>query len=513
MEKKTRIVATLGTKMGKNGRTVDNKQILTKLIQKGLNVIRLNFSHITQEKDRMEIKELVRIVREEINEELGTNVCFLQDLQGPKIRVGKMNTDIYVKDGDTIIITTHILDNTYEGKIPKIFCDYEYFCEDVEVGHSVFINDGYIEMRVKEKDMHKKEVTCSVINGGKISSHKGINLPQTLVKAASLTPDDENDLHFGIEVLKVEWVAISFVKTGADIIDLRNKINDISRNAKQDCPKIIAKIETPEALKNIDSIIKETDAIMVARGDLAVETPLYNVPILQKEMIKKCNANGKAVIVATQMLESMITNPRPTRAEVSDVANAVLDGADAVMLSGETSATDALYHVEVVETMAKIIQHTEQNLSDTKINGVEIRSNIYNKIQKYPDFSTESRSNDELVRGACIIAKEINATKIIATSRSGYTGLRIAIHRPECDIFIFSENRFVVKMLNLIWGINTFYIQKRGDSLESTFDIIRKKLLDEKKAKTGEKVVFITDSFLVTEKIKGFCDTIKIEKI
>ena len=454
------------------------------------------------------------MVREEINEELGTNVCFLQDLQGPKIRVGNLNGHVDVKDGEKIIITTQVLENKNEAVASKIGCDYEYFCEDIEVGHSVFINDGSIEMRVIEKDMNKKEVTCLVINGGRISSHKGINLPQTRVKATSLTPDDESDLLFGIEVLKVEWVAISFVKTDTDIIDLKEKIYNISKKAKQDnFPKVVAKIETPEALENIDSIIKQTDAIMVARGDLAVETPLYNVPILQKEMVRKCNVNGKAVIVATQMLESMIGNPRPTRAEVSDVANAVLDGADAVMLSGETSATNASYHVQVVETMARIIQHTEQNLLVGNANKLEIRSNIYNKIEKHPDFSIESGDNDELVRGACIIAREIKATKIIATSRSGYTGLRIAIHRPECDIFIFSENKFVVKMLNLIWGIHTFYIKERGSSLESTFDIIRKKLLSEGQAKIGERVVFITDSFLGPKKIQGFCNTIKIEKI
>lgn len=431
---KTKIVATVGP-------ACNTKEKLTELVKAGVDVFRLNFSHGSHA-DHLKVVEYVR----EINQELGSTVCLLQDLQGPKIRTREVeNNGVEIRSGEELLITTEDVIGTSR----QISTTYQDLPTDVNVGDMILIDDGKIELRVEESSGHT--VKTRVIHGGIVKSRKGINLPMSSVSAPSLTEKDEEDLQFGL-ANEVEWIALSFVRTADDILSLKDKIRKACKNCR-----VIAKIEKPEALKNIDEIIAATDGIMVARGDLGVEIVMEEVPIAQKMMIKKCNDAGKPVIVATQMMESMITNPRPTRAETNDVANAVMDGADAVMLSAETAA--GMFPVEVIKSMTRTVKAVEDSIDSI--------------FFKHENVSTESRTflNDSIVLQACRLAKKVKANAIIGMTKSGYTAYRISSHRPKAHVFIFTDNRAMLTTMNLLWGVRCFFYDKMTSTDETFEDI------------------------------------------
>lgn len=437
---KTKIIATVGPASNK-------KDVLMDLVKAGVDVFRLNFSHGTHE-DHLKVIKLVR----EINEELGTHISLLQDLQGPKIRTNMIKGgEVFLEEGQLLSITI----NDLEGDEKIISTTYTALPNDVHVGDAILIDDGKIELRV-ESTTHDTVIT-RIIHGGSLKSRKGINLPNTKVSAPSLTDKDEEDLVFGLKH-DIDWVALSFVRSADDIHYLRDKI---SKSGKK--TMIVAKIEKPEAIKNIDEIIEATDALMVARGDLGVEIAMEEVPIYQKIIVGKCNRAGKPVIIATQMLESMIENPRPTRAEANDVANGVLDGADAVMLSAESAS--GKFPVLSVKSMSRII------------NAVETTSDkMYNKF--YEEGNSSTRLNDMLVSAACRLGMNVDAKAIIGMSKSGYTGMKLASHRPKSHIFIFTDKKDLLKTMNLVWGIRGFYYDKM-ESIDDTFEHIEKILVDQ----------------------------------
>ena len=388
--KKTKIVATIGP-------VSSNKEVLKGMIQNGLDVVRLNFSHGAHE-DHQKVIEFVR----EIDAELGTNTSLLADLQGPKLRVGEMeNGSVELTVGQTITIST----TKQIGTNQVIYTNYKEFAQDVKAGERVLLDDGKLVMNILSTN-GKDTVQCEVIQGGPLSSKKGLNLPNTKVSLPSLSEKDLSDLHFALSH-NVDWIGLSFVRTAEDVRALKEIIFSAEKHAK-----VVAKIEKPEAVEDIDAIIEETDAVMVARGDLGVEVPLQNVPLIQKMVVRKCVERAKPVIVATQMMESMVSNMTPTRAEVADVANAVLDGADAVMLSGETSV--GKYPVEAIRMMNSIIGEAEKY------------DDLYYK-EEAPEQMDETRFvTDSVCYSACRLAKRANATAILTNSFSGYTGYKIA---------------------------------------------------------------------------------------
>jgi len=448
---KSKIVATVGP-------ASNSKEVLAELIKAGADVFRLNFSHGTHE-DHKKVIELVKV----LNHELGTHICLLQDLQGPKIRTTLIeNGEVQIKAGQKLSITT----SDITGNSEVIGTTYKNLPSDVKVGDSILIDDGKIELKVENTT--NDTVETLVIYGGPLKSRKGINLPSSRVSAPSLTDKDEADLKFGL-ANDVEWVALSFVRTADDIYSLREKIKASGKDTK-----IIAKIEKPEALKNMDEIIKATDALMVARGDLGVEIAMEDVPVAQKLLVKKCNESGKPVIIATQMMESMIENPRPTRAETNDIANAVMDGADALMLSAESAS--GKYPVESIKSMARTILSVEQAAEST-----------YNKLYEVQEDS-ESFVHDQLVRAACSLSNSLKAKAIVGMTQSGYTGFRIAMNRPKANIFIFTHNKRLLKQMNLVWGIRAYYYNKE-EAIDDTFEHTEEILCEEGHLHQGD--VFI----------------------
>ena len=448
---KTKIVATVGP-------ASNSKDMLIELVKAGVDVFRLNFSHGTHEGH----KKVIQAIRE-INREMDTNVCILQDLQGPKIRTNKVADDeIFVEPGQQLIITSEDVLGTSE----RISTSYQSLPTDVAAGDTILIDDGKIELRVEGST--GQEVRTRVIHGGPIKSRKGINLPDSNVSAPSLTEKDEEDLHFGLEH-DVDWIALSFVRKAEDIYGLRKIIESKGKNIR-----IIAKIEKPEALKNIDEIIKATDGLMVARGDLGVEIPMEEVPLAQKMLVQKCNAAAKPVIIATQMMESMIENPRPTRAETNDVANAVMDGADAIMLSAETAS--GKFPIQTVKSMVKTILTIEEK-SDV----------VYDKLAR---ISSESPTfnNDSLVRAACQLSREIDARAIVGMTKSGYTGFRLSCHRPKANIFIFTADKELLNIINLYWGLRGYYYDGT-QSTDETFADLEKVLVEKGHLQAGDVYV------------------------
>jgi pyruvate kinase len=429
---KTKIVATVGP-------ASSNKEMLIALVKEGVDVFRLNFSHGTHE-DHLKVIDYVR----EINFEMGTNVALLQDLQGPKIRVNEMVPGIEIVSGQEIIITTREV----LGNNELVSTSYEGLPKDVKVGDMILIDDGKIELKVKE--VRKSDVVCSVIYGGPLKSRKGINLPFSKVSAPSLTEKDLADLHFGLKH-KVDWVALSFVRKAQDILSLRKIIDD-----QKSTTRIVAKIEKPEALENIDSIIEATDAVMVARGDLGVEIWMEEVPMVQKMLVEKCNKAAKPVIVATQMMESMIENPRPTRAETNDVANAVMDGADALMLSAETAA--GKYPIEVIRSMVRTI------------GSVEKQGNIFYKFREL-DPKAPNYFNDSLILTACKLAKDVNAKAIVGMTQLGYSAYKAASHRPNANIFAFTSNEAIINTMNLVWATWAYHYDKAASTDATIADV------------------------------------------
>lgn len=451
--KRTKIVATLGP-------ASSDKETLREMFKEGVNVCRLNFSHGAYE-DHAKVIETIR----ELNDETGFNVAILADLQGPKIRVFEMeNNGVLLENGKTITITTDKIVGTAE----KIAINYEQLPADVQPGERILLDDGKLALEIISSD-GEKNIEALIVHGGILSSRKGVNLPNTKISLPSLTKKDREDLDFALKQ-NVDWIGLSFVRSARDIIELKHLIS-----AAQGKAKVIAKIEKPEAVADIDSIIKESDGLMVARGDLGVEVPYQNVPLIQKMLIKKCFHYAKPIIVATQMLESMITNISPTRAEVNDVANAVLDGADAVMLSGETSV--GKFPVQVIKTMANIVKE------------METFDGIYNK-EVMPDKQQARFISDSICFNACRLAQRVEADAIIAMSYSGYTAYKLASQRPKSPIYIFTSNKQILTQLNLVWGVKGFFYDSRV-STDHTIADIKYLLQKEGLVKEGDLIINI----------------------
>lgn len=432
--KKTKIVATIGP-------ASSDKETLRKMFEAGLNVCRLNFSH----GDYKDHAEVVKVIRE-LNDETGLNVAILADLQGPKIRTNEMKDNgVELINGSIVTIGTEKIVGTAE----KFSINYSKLPEDVQAGERILLDDGKIALEVVSTD-GKKEFKAKVIHGGILSSKKGVNFPNTKISMPSLTEKDLEDLDFALEQ-NVDWIGLSFVRSARDIIELKYLIT--SKKCKA---KVIAKIEKPEAIDEIDEIIRESDGLMVARGDLGVEIPYQNVPIIQKMLINKCIIQAKPIIVATQMMESMITNITPTRAEVNDVANAVLDGADAVMLSGETSV--GKFPIEVIRTMSNIVLEMENF------------EGIYNK-EEIPDKNQKRFISDSICFNACRLSQRVEADAILAMSFSGYTAYKIASQRPKAPIYVFTSNKQILTQLNLVWGVRAFYYDKHISTDHTIADI------------------------------------------
>jgi pyruvate kinase len=457
-QRKSKIVATVGP-------ASETKEMLIKFAKAGVNIFRLNFSHGTHE-DHLTRLQTIR----EISDELDTNLSVLQDLQGPKIRTQLVeNNGVEIKAGNKL---TFVMDETLMGTSERVGTTYTSMYLDVQVGERILMDDGNLEVKVLEIDKVKKEVITEVVYGGILKSKKGINLPGTKVSLPCLTEKDLKDLYFGLDN-GVDWIALSFVRSAADIHDIKDRIKAYGKKNT----KVIAKIETPFAIDNLDEIIAATDAIMVARGDLGVEIDGARVPHLQKLMVEKCTLAGKPVIVATQMLESMITNPVPTRAETSDVANAVLQGASATMLSGESASGS--YPLKAVETMAHIQEVVEQQQNEIKIvKGDE--ASIYFKNHSLTNNSNSKYPlNDRMIAGACRLARDTEAKAILCITNSGYTAFRLSAHRPKAGLFIFTSNKAVATEMGLLWGAKVFYYDATGKDLEATVkgmtDILKSK--------------------------------------
>lgn len=472
---KTKIVATVGP-------ACSSREMLRKLILAGVDVFRLNFSHGAYV-DHLAVIENVRL----LNTELGTHIALLGDLQGPKIRIGSFaNKEAMMVDGHELVFTTHECECTAD----RLYITYPEFARDVKPGEDLLLDDGKLLFRVLSTN-GIDEVKAKVIHGGILSGKKGVNLPNTVVSLPSLTEKDKRDLAFILEH-KLNWIALSFVRKAIDIHQLKTAIKELG--VVENVPGIIAKIEKPEAVKNMDEIIAEADGVMVARGDLGVELPLEQVPLVQKKLIRKCNQVAKPIIVATQMMEGMINNIRPTRAEVNDVANSVLDGADAVMLSGETSV--GLYPEEVVETMQKIIWEVEQT------------EDLYNKPHIANCADKERVISDSILSAACNLAIESNADAIIAMTITGYSAQRISSQRPKQDIFIFSGDDFLLCKLNLVWGIKGFYFNKIVSSTTKTFKAITDQLIDEGRIKKGNLLIKVASTPIY---VAGQTNTVKLD--
>jgi len=427
------------------------------MIEAGMDVARLNASHGSQD----QLLEVIKVITG-INQEFNTKIPILFDLQGPKIRVGKLAQPYKVSPGVEVVLSTAV--KVLEGNILPM--EYETFAQDVNPGDMVLVDDGKVELKVLSTNKIDT-VKLVVIQGEYIGSKKGVNLPYVKISMPCLTPKDLSDAAFAI-AQKVEWIALSFVRSVEDVIELKSLIA-----ASGGTSRVIAKIEKPEALQEIDAIIQESDGIMVARGDLGVEIHMEDVPLWQKQIIRKCNKAAKPVIVATQMMESMIENMRPTRAETNDVANAVIDGADALMLSGETSV--GKYPVEVVASMQKIIR------------SMEMEESIYNRNLEVSMFS-KTRFNDAICSTACKLAGEVKAKAIVGMTRSGYTAFQLAKCRPKAHIYIFTDNAPLLNTLNLIWGVTGFFYEGMEGTDQTIKDVIQI-LKDEKLVKAGDLVI------------------------
>lgn len=451
--KKTKIIATMGP-------ASRDKEILKQMFFEGVNVCRLNFSHGNHD-DHAKIIKTIR----ELNHETGLNVAILADLQGPKIRTGKIKDNrMDLIEGSTVKVYTK--EQLGEGDAFSI--NYSQLPEDVTKGEIILLDDGKLSLEIIETN-GKDLIIAKVIYGGLLSSNKGVNLPNTKISMPCLTEKDLIDLDFALEE-NVDWIGLSFVRSARDIIELKRLISISSGKAK-----VIAKIEKPEAIEDIDEIILESDGLMVARGDLGVEVPYQNVPLIQKMLINKCILNAKPVIVATQMMESMIVNSSPTRAEVNDVANAVLDGADAVMLSGETSI--GKYPVEVIRTMNNIVLE------------METFDGIYNK-EEPPEKNQARFITDSICFNACRLSRRVDAEAILTMSFSGYTAYKIASQRPNAEIYVFTSNKKILTQLSLIWGVKGFYYNKTV-STDHTIADIKSLLKSDGILNTGDMVINI----------------------
>jgi len=440
-------------------------------------VCRLNFSHLEHD----DAKEIISNIKE-INQELNMHTAILADLQGPKIRVGIFEKPIKLKKGDEVVFSTKRKKNT-------IHISYFGFAKDVSKKDKVLLDDGKLALEVISTNK-KDTVVLKVIFGGLLQSRKGVNLPNTKISLPCLTKKDKLDLDFVLSE-KIEWIGLSFVRSANDVKILKRIIEN-----KKLHHKIIAKIEKPEAINEIDSIIKAADAIMVARGDLGVEVPLYKVPVYQKMIVEKCIEYSKPVIIATQMLESMTDNPTATRAEVNDVANSVIDGADAVMLSGETSI--GAYPLNVVDTMRKIIRDVER--SDHNISKSIINKTLVNN---------ERLLTNAICSNACDIAKSTEAKAIITVTYSGFNTIKMSSYRPNAFIYAFTNNHTILNTLSLVWGVRGFYYN-RGTTTDQTIKETKEILKDRNLLKKGDLVVNLAS---MPAQEKGMTNMMKLSKV
>lgn len=456
----TKIIATVGP-------ACNTYEKLLALVEAGVNVFRLNFSHGTHAQHAEVIQHIRRI-----NEDFPFNIVILGDLQGPKLRVGEIKDNaLELAEGDTIYFTNEKVVGTHEN----IYISYPNFANDVQVGEKILLDDGKMEVMIKEI-LPDNRVKGEVLVRGTLSSNKGVNLPDTKISLPSISEKDMKDIEF-IAEQNIGWIALSFVRKPDDIHTLRRILKEKGSHAK-----IIAKIEKPEALEHLREIILATDAVMVARGDLGVELPLEKIPMIQKNIVRKCIHRAKPVIIATQMMESMMDRTRPNRSEITDVANAVLEGADAVMLSGETAMGE--YPVKVIETMVSII------------NEVEKQEIIYNH-NLVPQPHSPSFLSDALCYNACEIAASVNADALIGMTQSGYTGFMLSSYRPRSPLYIFTKTETLVNQLSLSWGVQAFFYE-REEGLDEIFED-QIELLKEKGLLKANDIVVNTGSTPVKE--------------
>ena len=471
--KKTKIVATLGP-------ACSSKEVIKKMIDAGVNVFRVNFSHA----DYDDVKERINIIRG-LNDEFGYNTAILADLQGPKLRVGVMKEDVVVNPGDIITFQTA---EDVPGTAERVYMNYKEFPRDVKPGEKILLDDGKLMFEALETN-GTTEVVCKVIQGGPLKSKKGVNLPNTKVSLPALTKKDIKDALFAIEQ-EVDWIALSFVRTPADLEELQDLI---AKNSSYKIP-IVAKIEKPEAVENIDKIVAFCDGLMVARGDLGVEIPAHEVPLIQKKLIHRAKTARIPVIVATQMMETMITSLTPTRAEVNDVANSVMDGADAVMLSGETSVGN--YPVEVIEKMTQIIEAVED-------------SPLITVPQNPPHVRTKRFITKSICYHAAIMANEIKAKAISTLTNSGYTAFQISAWRPSAHILVYTSNKRILTQLSLLWGVNAFFYDKFV-STDDTVDDVNDIAKENGYVKKGDMLINLA-AMPVAD--KGMVNTLRVSEI
>ena len=473
LHKKTKIVATLGP-------ASESEEVLEQMILAGTNVFRINFSHA----DHSDVAKRIQIIRE-LSEKLNLHISILGDLQGPKLRVGVIEEGAFVNPGDLVDFNTSA---PFEGSAKSAYMTYKRFPLDVNLGEHILLDDGKLIFEVVSSD-RKELVTAKVIQGGPFKSKKGVNLPNTNVSLPALTKKDVDDAIFAIEQ-KVDWIALSFVRNSEDLIELQDLIKKYSEHKIP----IIAKIEKPEAIENIDKIIAYCDGLMVARGDLGVEVPAAEVPLIQKNLVLKAKKARIPVIIATQMMETMIDSLTPTRAEVNDVANSVMDGADAVMLSGETSVGE--YPVQVIETMTSILKSVEN-------------SPLIRVPQSPPNIRTPRFITKSVCYHAAHMANEINAKAICTLTNSGYTAFQISAWRPSAAVLVFTSNKRILSQLNLIWGVKAFYYN-RFESTDNTVEEVNKIAQKEGYVKKGDMLINLAAMPIID---KGMVNTLRVSLI
>ena len=473
LHKKTKIVATLGP-------ASENEEVLEQMILAGTNVFRINFSHA----DHSDVAKRIQIIRK-LSEKLNLHISILGDLQGPKLRVGVIEEGAFVNPGDLVDFNTSA---PFEGNAKSAYMTYKRFPLDVNLGERILLDDGKLIFEVVSSD-RKELVTAKVIQGGPFKSKKGVNLPNTNVSLPALTKKDVEDAIFAIEQ-KVDWIALSFVRNSKDLIELQDLIK---KNSEHKIP-IIAKIEKPEAIENIDKIIRYCDGLMVARGDLGVEVPAAEVPLIQKNLVLKAKKARIPVIIATQMMETMIDSLTPTRAEVNDVANSVMDGADAVMLSGETSVGE--YPVQVIETMTSILKSVEN-------------SPLIRVPQSPPNIRTPRFITKSVCYHAAHMANEINAKAICTLTNSGYTAFQISAWRPSAAVLVFTSNKRILSQLNLLWGVKAFYYN-RFESTDNTVEEVNKIAEKEGYVKKGDMLINLAAMPIID---KGMVNTLRVSLI
>jgi pyruvate kinase len=471
--KKTKIVATLGP-------ATASDEIIEKMILAGVNVFRINFSHA----DYKDVSDRIKMIRR-VDKKLNVNTAILGDLQGPKLRVGKIEEGAFVIPGDKVLFST---DTPFEGNAQKAYMNYQNFPKDVSQGEQILLDDGKLIFEVTSTNK-KNEVEAVVIQGGAFKSNKGVNLPNTKISLPALTEKDIKDAKF-IFTEDIDWIALSFVRFSQDLIDLQDLM-------KKHCDKripIISKIEKPEAIENIDKIIAYSDGLMVARGDLGVEIPAQEVPLIQKRLVLLAKKARIPIIIATQMMETMIDSLTPTRAEVNDVANSVMDGADAVMLSGETSV--GKYPVEVINTMANILTTVEN-------------SELIEVPQEPPTIRTKRFITKSICYHAAHLANDINARAICTLTNSGYTAYQISAWRPKAHVLVFTSNRQILNQLNLLWGVKAFYYSNLN-STDKTVEEINQIALEKGYIEKEDMLVNLTAMPIES---KGMVNTLRVSVI